>query len=152
MPELRQGDKKSTDEDLSNDPTAPVESPLEYADDVYYGGYVDFEVPWSFTVDYNFRYIKRSDVPDIVQSVRFRGDFSLTPKWKIGFNSGYDFKAKKISVTNISIYRDLHCWEMSFNWQPTVDYYSFRINVKADILQDLKLTKHPSGSTRNVGY
>jgi hypothetical protein len=41
---------------------------------------------------------------------------------------------------------------MSFNWQPTVGYYSFRINVKADILQDLKLTKHPSGSARNVAY
>ena len=77
---------------------------------------------------------------------------TITKKWRINYTATYDAILGELAYQSISIYRDLHCWEMSFNWQPTVDYYSFRINVKADILQDLKLTKHPSGSTRNVGY
>ena len=106
----------------------------------YYGQYVDFNVPWTFGMDYTFRYVKTKEEPEIVQSVRFRGDLSLTPKWKIGFNSGYDFTRKKVSLTNVSIYRDLHCWEMQITMVPFGNYrsYSFQINIKSSILHDLK--------------
>jgi hypothetical protein len=77
---------------------------------------------------------------------------TITKNWRINYTATYDAVKGDLAYQSISIYRDLHCWEMSFNWQPTIDYYSFRINVKASILQDLKLTKHPSGSFRNVGY
>jgi hypothetical protein len=50
-----------------------------------------------------------------------------------------------IVYQSFSIYRDLHCWEMSFNWQPSNDYYSFQINVKEAVLRDIKMTKHPAG-------
>ncbi len=131
-------------EDQGNDPTARTERPPTYfEDDIYYGGYVDFNIPWSFSADYNFRYNKQGVEPDIVQSVRFRGDFSLTPNWKIGFNSGYDFKAKKMSTTNLSVYRDLHCWEMNVTIVPFGYFrsYSFQINIKSAVLRDLKYEK-----------
>ena len=46
-------------------------------------------------------------------------------------------------VVGIDIYRDLHCWEMTFNWIPLGFHqsYNFVIRVKSSILQDLKLTK-----------
>jgi hypothetical protein len=59
----------------------------------------------------------------------------------VGFTTGYDFKAKDFSYTSFDIYRDLHCWEMSFKWIP-FGYrrgWSFTINVKASVLKDLKL-------------
>ena len=49
-------------------------------------------------------------------------------------------------MQNINVYRDLHCWEMAFDWQPLIGYYGFKINIKSSVLQDIKLTKHPSGS------
>jgi hypothetical protein len=134
----------ATMDDMGNDPTANTELPPEYFDnDIYYGGYVDFDIPWSFSADYTFRYIKQGIDPDIVQSIRFRGDFSLTPKWKIGFNSGYDFKDKKMTTTNMSVYRDLHCWEMNVTVVPFGYYrsYSFQINIKSSVLRDLKYEK-----------
>ncbi|MBL7110544.1 MAG: LPS-assembly protein LptD [Bacteroidales bacterium] len=127
-------------EGLDNDPTAQVGDENIAYDDIYYGQYVDFDVPWTFGMDYNFRLVKNKEEPEIIQSVRFRGDLSLTPKWKIGFNSGYDFTKKKVSMTNLSIYRDLHCWEMQITMVPFGNYrsYSFQINIKSSILRDLK--------------
>jgi hypothetical protein len=70
---------------------------------------------------------------------------SLTKNWRINWTARFDLVKKDITYQSFSIYRDLHCWEMSFNWQPSFGYYSFQINVKESILKDIKVTKHPSG-------
>ncbi|MDZ7777313.1 MAG: hypothetical protein U5L09_17750 [Bacteroidales bacterium] len=49
------------------------------------------------------------------------GAINVTDKWKFRLRSGYDFKQKSISYTSINIHRDLHCWQMSFNWIPDGD-------------------------------
>jgi hypothetical protein len=128
--------------DLANDPTARLIDPTGF-DPVAYGAYVDFDIPWTLGMDYNFRYSKPYEEYKIIQSLRLRGDFSLTPKWKIGFNSGFDFEAKKVTTTNISIHRDLHCWEMQVSMVPFGKYrsYSFQINIKSAILRDLMYEK-----------
>ncbi|MEN8227199.1 MAG: putative LPS assembly protein LptD [Bacteroidota bacterium] len=112
----------------------------------YYGDYVDFDIPWSVRVDYNFSYRKPEDEVSIVQTVRASGDFSLSPNWKIGFNTGYDLDRKQFTTTNLSIYRDLHCWEMRISVVPFGDYksYNFQINAKSSILSDLKYNKRKS--------
>ena len=105
--------------------------------------FVDFTVPWSLRFYYNFTYSRPEMDSEIVQSINFNGDLSITEKWKIGFRSGYDLKNKDFTYTSIDIYRDLHCWEMTFNWIPLGFHksYNFVIRVKSSILQDLKLTK-----------
>ena len=105
--------------------------------------FIDFNVPWTFNMSYNIRYSKPQFESQVVQTLNFSGDLSLTEKWKIGFNSGYDFETKDLSYTTVDIYRDLHCWEMRFNWVPfgPRQSYLFTIKVKSAILQDLKLTR-----------
>jgi hypothetical protein len=122
------------------DPTARVAQTTTMGEENFYGQYVDFDIPWSLGVDYNFNYSRTKEKPEIIQSVRIRGDLSLTPKWKIGFNSGYDFTNRKVSMTNLNVYRDLHCWEMQITMVPFGQYrsYSFQINIKSAILRDLK--------------
>jgi hypothetical protein len=68
---------------------------------------------------------------------------SLTKKWKIGVKSGYDFESKQLTLTTVNISRDLHCWQMTFEWIPFGYYsrYMFTINAVAPILRDLKYTK-----------
>ena len=112
----------------------------------YYGDYVDFEVPWSLKVDYSFSYRKPKEESSIVQTVRVSGDLSLTPKWKIGFNTGYDIFNKQFTTSNLSLYRDLHCWEMRISVVPFGTYksYNFQINAKSSILSDLKYNKRKS--------
>jgi len=112
----------------------------------YYGDYVDFDIPWSVRIDYSFSYQKPKDEISIVQTVRASGDFSLSPNWKIGFNTGYDLDRKEFTTTNLSIYRDLHCWEMRVSVVPFGTYksYNFQINAKSSILSDLKYNKRKS--------
>ena len=113
--------------------------------------FVDWNIPWSLSFNYNFTYTNKLSyinyykVPTetIVQTLSFNGQINITPKWKFTFNSGWDFTQSKLSYTSINIYRDLHCWEMRFSWIPLGDRksWNFSINVKASILQDLKLNK-----------
>lgn len=127
----------------------------------------DFNNPWSITLSYTFAYtvkdntyfymnptyyslyglgkedVEKAHTGRIVQTLNISGDFNITKKWKIGFTTGYDFEQKDFSYTSFDIYRDLHCWEMRFNWIPfgTRRGWSFTINVKASVLQDLKYNK-----------
>jgi lipopolysaccharide assembly outer membrane protein LptD (OstA) len=113
--------------------------------------YIDWSIPWDLTFSYSFRYGAVHSYPDyvyektttIVQTLGVSGNISITPKWKVGFRTGWDFEDNDLSYTSISIYRDLHCWEMRFNWIPTgtQQSWNFTINAKASILQDLKLNK-----------
>ncbi|BDX36660.1 hypothetical protein CYCD_00150 [Tenuifilaceae bacterium CYCD] len=108
--------------------------------------YVDFSVPWSLRFSYNLSYSKPAYEASLVQTISFSGDLSLTPKMKIGFSSGYDLKNKKLTTTSVNFIRDLHCWEMRLSVIP-IGYYksfSFQINVKSSILQDLKYKKRDS--------
>jgi hypothetical protein len=136
------GNRQTEEEALANDPTANLINPTG-DNEVYTASYVDFDIPWNLSADYNFRYTKPFEEHTIIQSLRLSGDFSLTPNWKIGFNSGYDFKAKKVSTTNLSIHRDLHCWEMQASIVPFGTYrsYSFTINIKSAILKDISYEK-----------
>lgn len=110
------------------------------------GEYVDFDVPWNLRFDYSFSYSKQRFEKNTTQSMSFSGDVSITPKWKIGFTSGYDFKNKKLTTTSLNFYRDLHCWEMRFTVIPIgfMRSFSFNINVKSGTLRDLKYNKTQS--------
>lgn len=113
------------------------------------GEYVDFDIPWRVDLSYSLSYTN-TIIPDsggvvrrITQYVSFNGDFSLTPKWKIGLNSGFDFTNMQIAYTNMYISRDLHCWQMSINLIPfgTFRQFSITINPKAGILRDLRINR-----------
>lgn len=118
--------------------------------------FVDFNIPWNLAGSFNFQYTNRYDQVerrtkgDYSAALMVHGDFNVTPKWKIQFNSGYEFKQKEIALTRFAIYRDLHCWDISMGWVPfgRQPGYNVTIRAKASILQDLKLTK----SNSNYNY
>jgi hypothetical protein len=105
--------------------------------------FVDFNVPWNIAASFSFYYSNPGSQSSITSTLNLHGSLSLTPKWQVQYNSGYDLKAKKITLTQFNIYRDLHCWDMSFGVIPFGSYrsYTFTLRVKASILQDLKLSK-----------
>jgi hypothetical protein len=109
---------------------------------------IDYSLPYSLTIGYNLRYTKLYNpnaikTNRIINTINLNGDLSLTPKWKIAFNTGYDFANRDFSFTTLDIYRDLHCWEMRLSLIPfgALRSFNFTINVKASVLQDLKLTR-----------
>ena len=113
--------------------------------------YIDWTTPWSLSFSYNLTYTTSLAYAafmgiatnTVVHTLGLNGDINITPKWKVTFSTGWDFVNNKLTYTNISVYRDLHCWEMRFNWIPIGSYksWNFTINVKAQALKDLKYEK-----------
>jgi len=142
----KEGQENMDRQSQLNNQNMPGEDPMDPYDPnaaEYYGDYVDFDIPWSVRIDYSFSYNKPRDDISIIQTIRASGDFSLSPNWKVGFNTGYDIDERSFTTTNLSIYRDLHCWEMRISVVPFGTYksYNFQINAKSTILSDLKYNK-----------
>lgn len=130
----RNKDRKPQNEREKNEQGEIVRNP---------SAYVDFNIPWNITAGLIFSQSFIGQTPQRSTILNFNGDISLTEKWKIAINTGYDFVRKDFSFTSVDIFRDLHCWEMRFNWIPFGfrQSYNFSINVKSSMLQDLKLNR-----------
>jgi len=123
------------------------------------GARVNFSIPWHLRVNYSWGQNRTYQMAEFTktqtQSVLFSGDLNILKYWKLGFTSGYDMVAKDWTPTSINLYWDLHCWEFNANVVPfgVRKSFTFRINVKASILHDLKydLTK-PFGNKNNLLY
>lgn len=73
-------------------------------------------------------------------SLEFRGSIALTPNWNVDIGSiGYDFARKEATYPYLGLRRDLHCWELGFNWAPTRNVYSFSLRVKPGSLDFIKV-------------
>jgi LPS-assembly protein len=111
--------------------------------------FTDFDIPWSIQTSFSlnfFRYFETLDHKWKTQTsanVFLNGDFSLSPKWKIGGNSYFDFRTKKIQSLSMFITRDMHCWQMAINITPVGLYKSFNItlNPKSGLLRDLRINR-----------
>jgi lipopolysaccharide assembly outer membrane protein LptD (OstA) len=111
---------------------------------IYYDGPVDFSIPWSLTFNYNYNINK--SIPSVISkfsNISGSLNFNLTRNWKFTVSAGYDIFLKQVSTPYITVYRDLHCWEIIFDWVPTGLYrgFKFELRIKAPELQDIKLTK-----------
>jgi len=99
----------------------------------------------SFSISHEFGVERRGiNGPDFnmvtTNSINLVGGMEITPNWSIYFgNIGYDFISKQITYPDIGLSRDLHCWQLSFNWQPTRGTYAFNINVKPGTFDFLKV-------------
>ena len=139
--------------------TTILQTPYNYNPVLMTGGYYDFSVPWNLSISYTFSYANTfvASMMDLqsqtTRSITLSGNVSLTKNWRIAMSTGYDFVNKGWSYTTVDISRDLHCWEMHFNWVPFGYYRSwfFQINIKASALQDLKYEKRHSYQ-ENGGY
>ena len=111
--------------------------------------FTDFDIPWSLTFSYSFQF-SRIMKPDYsgfkiqtYSSLNFNGDFSLTPKWKIGGTGYVDVAKASIQQLSMFITREMHCWQLAINVTPIGMYRSFSITVnpKSGILRDLKINR-----------
>ena len=114
-----------------------------------YYNYVDFNIPWTVNITYAFNLERRpsafskSDSSVVTQTINLNGDINFTSRWKVAVATGYNIVEKQITFSSIDIYRDLHCWEMRLGLIPFGfrKSFNFSLNVKAQVLQDLKLTR-----------
>ncbi len=146
-------EKKKSKKQVATEKESLKGTPETEANDILNNpqNYVNWDVSWSLNLSYHFTYTNVKNFVNqvwtprktLVQTLGFSGQVNITPNWKFTFRSGWDFTNNQLSYTSVNLYRNLHCWEMRFSWIPIGPRksWNFSINVKASILQDLKLTK-----------
>ncbi len=103
-----------------------------------------YKLPWSINLAYSLTYNNSRGQNDFsTNSLMISSNFSLTPKWKVGVSSGYDFKQKGFTYTQLRFDRDLDSWRLNFSWVPFSQRasWNFFIGIKSGLLSDLKYEK-----------
>ena len=103
-----------------------------------------YKLPWSINLAYSLTYNNTRGQNDFsTNSLMISSNLSLTPKWKVGVSSGYDFKQKGFTYTQLRFDRDLDSWRLNFSWVPFSQRasWNFFIGIKSGLLSDLKYEK-----------
>lgn len=100
---------------------------------------VYFEIPWKVTLDHVFSYTLNTNPTTYrdkhylpTNTFAINADANITPNWKIGARMFYDIENKKISNLNINLYRNIHCWNVTFNWVPIGTNKSFVVGIRGN--------------------
>ena len=131
---------KSTFDDEENDEKRK-ENLKEYLNDI----------GWDFRFAHSLTYLNNRKQRSIGNnSLMFSGNIILSKKWKIGGSSGYDFKNKGFTYTQLRFERDLDSWKMNFSWVPfsVRESWYFFIGIKSGFLSDLKYDKRKEPDKR----
>ena len=121
-------------------------------------GYMKFDMPWSFSISYGITMaedrskdinVKSMRYPyKFTQNMNFSGSLRLSTNWNCSFSSGWDFTTSKISMTTVSISRDMHCFNVNCGLVfGTYTSYHISLRANASTLTDaLKYDKKSSYS------
>ncbi len=106
-------------------------------------GYSSMNVPWNVSLGLVYNYSRPSINPrSKMESMNMRvsGNLKLTETWSINANTGYDIISNTFNMPQINFIKDLHCWELVFNWTPVGGNSGFylKLGIKAPQLKDLK--------------
>jgi DNA-binding transcriptional MerR regulator len=109
--------------------------------DDFWSVFDNFNISHSFGAERRLLQNGRDTFVVSLHSIDTRGNINLTSKWSLNVGHiGYDFKSKRISYPDFGFTRDMHCWQMSFSWQPTRGTYNFFLSVKpGSVLDFLKV-------------
>jgi hypothetical protein len=100
---------------------------------------VSFEIPWKISFNHILSYSLNGD-PETFQQRKYTpnntlsitGDVTITENWKITATTYLDAKEMKVTNTNLVLYRNIHCWNLLFNWTPIGTNKSFMLTIRGN--------------------
>jgi hypothetical protein len=111
--------------------------------------------PWDgFRLDLGYRYEKLA--PEPRSQLTFDLKYTVSPKWRIGLYERFDLQGGLIEEQQISITRDLHCWEVEFVYDVDgsnllEDNFTVWLAFKIKAFPDLQLGLSRSFKKRSPG-
>ncbi|MGB9721655.1 MAG: LPS-assembly protein LptD [bacterium] len=126
-----------------NLPLNPFPKPITNFNTRFGGNYNIYTEEYTYTIDQgtglqtenfkinitqNYIYTKQ----ETKYQIWFNGEVNPTRNWAINYSARYDYKLKKIVDYNISLTRNLHCWEGVFSFAQLGDNwrYDFKVRIK----------------------
>jgi lipopolysaccharide assembly outer membrane protein LptD (OstA) len=139
----REDDLFGTNADLSDRRKSQFGDDDDDSDNVA-SDFFKYKLPWDINLAYSMTYSNNRREKKITgNSLMISMNTDLTPKWKIGVSTGYDFVQNGVTYTQLRFERDLMSWRMDFNWVPfgTNANWGFFIGIKSGVLSDIKWDK-----------
>lgn len=148
---------------VSSAPSAPGKGSNAGKPNVDDDGYLDYTLPWSFSVSYGISMRENTQAQINAKRMRYpwmlshnmnmSGNMKLTNKWNLSFSSGWDFARHDFTTTTMSVTRDLHCFNMACSvvLKPYTSY-NFTIKANSSMLSDLLKVKKRSSSNNYVQF
>ncbi|MFW6346977.1 MAG: putative LPS assembly protein LptD [Cyclonatronaceae bacterium] len=93
-----------------------------------------FNVPWSASLRFSYSW-RFTTFENQTRSAVLNADniqLQLTPGWRLRTSLGYDFMEKELTPSRFAVDRNLHCWTMSFEWNPFGDFQFFRFALRVN--------------------
>jgi lipopolysaccharide assembly outer membrane protein LptD (OstA) len=140
----RNDDLFGTNSDFSDHRDSQFKKEDSAEEDDQFKGFFKAVIPWDLTFAYQLTYTNINREKKISgNSLMVSANSDITPKWKVGVSTGYDFVQKGVTFTQLRFERDLMSWRMDFNWTPFGNnaFWSFFIGIKSGILSDIKWEK-----------
>jgi lipopolysaccharide assembly outer membrane protein LptD (OstA) len=140
----REDDLFGTNTDLSDRRQSQFDQDEDEGDENAITEFFKTKLPWDMNLAYSLTYSNSNREKEIVgNSLMISMNTDLTPKWKVGVSSGYDFVQRGVTFTQLRFERDLLSWRMDFNWVPfgNNSYWGFFIGIKSGVLSDIKYDK-----------
>lgn len=111
---------------------------------------IDYSIPWKLRMSLYLQSDRPNplDKAETTALLNVSAKAALSRNWQVGINTGYDIEQNKFVFPMLQVFRDLHCWQMGFQWVPSGEYnsYYFQIGLKAPQLQDIRF--RTGGKTR----
>lgn len=122
------------------------------ADYAYFSLYperiVNFDIPWKFSFTHVYSIIANTSKNkptdrnfNQIQTLSMNGDISFTKRWKIVGTVNFDVQTARVTYTTLNLTRNMHCWNLMFNWIPIGQNQSFLFSLRstASMFKDAKL-------------
>ncbi len=138
----REDDLFGTNTDFSDRRMNQFGSEAEQEDN--FKGFYKYDLPFDINFAYQLTYSNVRREKEISgNSLMVSANTDLSPKWKVGVSTGYDFVLQGVTFTQFRFSRDLLSWRMDFSWTPygTNAFWSFFIGIKSGMLSDIKWEK-----------
>ncbi len=103
--------------------------------------FTPLDVPWSVTINFSYSW-NRIGGGDMIRNAILQASniqVRLTQYWNLSTRLGYDFIQHRLTPAEFNLSRNLHCWDMNFQWNPFGDfkYYYFTLKVNSGQFQGI---------------
>ncbi|MEP7269117.1 MAG: putative LPS assembly protein LptD [Saprospiraceae bacterium] len=104
---------------------------------MFKGFYFNHNLSYGPITDFNTRAVHYGIVTHTLST---QGAIELSKNWSVTIgNIGYDFRNKGLTYPDLGFSRVLHCWRMTFSYQPIRGTYAFNIFANQGTFNFLKL-------------
>jgi hypothetical protein len=113
-------------------------------------------LPWSLSLGFSYAggRVGRSTWDSSIRT-DLNSEAALTKNWRASYSATVDLSKRQLLYQRVSVHRDLHCWEASFDrtFSGNASEYYFRINIKdlPDVRYERGRGQSPLEGLRTLG-